>query len=205
MNSIGNERKEWYQLHGGIGCNWCTSSTGGAIDLEWNYLIECNWESKELMVSITLNRCNWCNSSIGGAIVLEWYYLFQFNWESKETMVSITWNRMQFMYFINWRGSNWSGMTEWQYLIQFNWESKETIGCNSWWTSSTIGRATDLEWYYLFQFNWEWRKETVVSITWNRMQLMYFINWLGEQLIWNEIISFNSIGNERNYGINYME
>ena len=24
------------------------------------------------------------------------------------------------------------------------------------------------------------------------MQLMYFINWLGEQLIWNEIISFNS-------------
>jgi hypothetical protein len=111
MNSIGNERKEWYQLHGGIGCNWCTSSTGGAIDLEWNYLIECNWESKELMVSITLNRCNWCNSSIGGAIVLEWYYLFQFNWESKETMVSITWKRMQFMYFINWRGSNWSGMT----------------------------------------------------------------------------------------------
>ena len=149
--------------------------------------------------------CNSWTSSIGGAIDLEWYYHFQFNWESKETMVSITWNRMQFMYFINWTGSNWSGMTEWQYLIQFNWESKETIGCNSWWTSSTIGRATDLEWYYLFQFNWEWRKETVVSITWNRMQLMYFINWLGEQLIWNEIISFNSIGNERNYGINYME
>ena len=134
MNSIGNQRKQWYQLHG-IGCNSCISSIGGgAIDLEW------------------------------------------------------------------------------QYLIQFNWESKETIGCNSWWTSSTIGRATDLEWYYLFQFNWEWRKETMVSITWNRMQLMYFINWesnsrmqlmyfinwLGEQLIWNEIISFNSIGNERN-------
>jgi len=35
MNSIGNERKQWYQLHGGIGCNWCTSSIGWAIDLEW--------------------------------------------------------------------------------------------------------------------------------------------------------------------------
>jgi len=51
MKSIGNERKQWYQLHGGIGCNWCTSSIGGAIDLEWNYLIECNWEWKELWYS----------------------------------------------------------------------------------------------------------------------------------------------------------
>jgi len=32
------------------------------------------------------------------------------------------------------------------------------------------------------------------------MQLMYFITSLGaEQLIWNEIFSFNSIENERNY------
>ena len=30
--------------------------------------------------------------------------------------------------------------------------------------------AIDLEWHYHFQFNWEW-KETMVSITWNRMQL----------------------------------
>ena len=55
FNSIGNQRKQWYQLHG-IGCNWCTSSIGGAIDLEWNYLIECNWELKEQMVSVTWNR-----------------------------------------------------------------------------------------------------------------------------------------------------
>ena len=27
MNSIGNQRKQWYQLHG-IGCNLCTSSIG---------------------------------------------------------------------------------------------------------------------------------------------------------------------------------
>ena len=37
----------------------------------------------------------------------------------------------------------------------------------------------------------------MVSITWNRMQLMHFINWLGKQLIRNDIFSFNSIGNER--------
>ena len=29
------------------------------------------------------------------------------------------------------------------------------------------------------------------------MQLMHFINWLGKQLIWNDIISFNSIENQR--------
>jgi hypothetical protein len=53
MNSIGNQRKQWYQLHG-IGCNWCTSSSiGGAIILKWDYLNEFNWEWKERMVSIT--------------------------------------------------------------------------------------------------------------------------------------------------------
>jgi len=126
FNSIGNQRKQWYQLHE-KGCNSCISSIGGgAIDLEW------------------------------------------------------------------------------QYLIQFNWESKETIGCNSWWTSSTIGRATDLDWYYLFQFNWEWRKETMVSITWNRMQLMYFINW-GSNCS-GMILSLSiQLGIKGNNGINYME
>ena len=91
---------------------------------------------------------------------------------------------------------------EWQYLIQFNWESKETIGCNSW--TSSIGRATDLEWYYLFQFNWEW-KEPMVSITWNRMQLVYFlINWRSN---WSEMIlsQWSQLGIKGNNGINYME
>jgi hypothetical protein len=91
---------------------------------------------------------------------------------------------------------------EWQYLIQFNWESNETIGCNSW--TSSIGRATDLEWYYLFQFNWEW-KEPMVSITWNRMQLVYFlINWRSN---WSEMIlsQWSQLGMKGNNGINYME
>ena len=91
---------------------------------------------------------------------------------------------------------------EWQYLIQFNWESNETIGCNSW--TSSIGRATDLEWYYLFQFNWEW-KEPMVSITWNRMQLVYFlINWRSN---WSEMIlsQWIQLGMKGNNGINYME
>jgi hypothetical protein len=91
---------------------------------------------------------------------------------------------------------------EWQYLIQFNWESNETIGCNSW--TSSIGRATDLEWYYLFQFNWEW-KEPMVSITWNRMQLVYFlINWRSN---WSEMIlsQWSQLGIKGNNGINYME
>jgi len=91
---------------------------------------------------------------------------------------------------------------EWQYLIQFNWESNETIGCNSW--TSSIERATDLEWYYLFQFNWEW-KEPMVSITWNRMQLVYFlINWRSN---WSEMIlsQWSQLGMKGNNGINYME
>jgi len=91
---------------------------------------------------------------------------------------------------------------EWQYLIQFNWESNETIGCNSW--TSSIGRATDLEWYYLFQFNWEW-KEPMVSITWNRMQLVYFlINWRSN---YSEMIlpQWIQLGMKENNGINYME
>ena len=91
---------------------------------------------------------------------------------------------------------------EWQYLIQFNWESNETIGCNSW--TFSIGRATDLEWYYLFQFNWEW-KEPMVSITWNRMQLVYFlINWRSN---WSEMIlsQWSQLGMKGNNGINYME
>ena len=91
---------------------------------------------------------------------------------------------------------------EWQYLIQFNWESNETIGCNSW--TSSIGRATDLEWYYLFHFNWEW-KEPMVSITWNRMQLVYFlINWRSN---WSEMIlsQWSQLGMKGNNGINYME
>ena len=53
LNAIGNERK--CQLHG-IGCNWWSSSIGGAIDLEWHYLFQFNWESKETMFSITWNR-----------------------------------------------------------------------------------------------------------------------------------------------------
>jgi hypothetical protein len=91
---------------------------------------------------------------------------------------------------------------EWQYLIQFNWESNETIGCNSW--TSSFERATDLEWYYLFQFNWEW-KEPMVSITWNRMQLVYFlINWRSN---WSEMIlsQWSQLGMKGNNGINYME
>ena len=91
---------------------------------------------------------------------------------------------------------------EWQYLIQFNWESNETIGCNSW--TSSFERATDLEWYYLFQFNWEW-KEPMVSITWNRMQLVYFlINWRSN---WSEMIlsQWSHLGMLGNNGINYME
>jgi len=138
FNSIGNERKQWYQLHG-IGCNSWTSSIGGAIDLEWYYLIECNWVSKE-------------------------------------QMVSITWNRMQFMDFLNWR-INWSGITL-SLLFNLNkkkqWYQWHGIGCNSW--TSSIGGAIDLEWYYLIQFNWE-SKETMVTITWNRMQFMDFLNW----------------------------
>ena len=108
FNSIGNERKQWYQLHG-IGCNSYSSSIGGAIDLEWYYLIECNWVSKEQMVSITWNRMqfmdfiNWRINWSGITLSL------LFNWEWKESMVSITWNSMQFMDFLNWR-SNWSGM-----------------------------------------------------------------------------------------------
>ena len=112
FNSIGNERKQWYQLHG-IGCNSCSSSIWGAIDLEWYYLIACNWVLKVQMVSVTWNRmqlmefinwgsywsgmalslsiqlrikggCNSWTSSIGGAIDLEWYYLIECNWVSKE-------------------------------------------------------------------------------------------------------------------------
>ena len=91
---------------------------------------------------------------------------------------------------------------EWQYLIQFNWESNETIGCNSW--TSSIGRATDLEWYYLFQFNWEW-KEPMVSITWNRMQLVYFlINWRSNYSEMR-LSQWIQLGMKGKNDINYME
>jgi len=90
------------------------SSTGGAIDLEWQYLIQFNWESNETI------GCNSWTSSIGRATDLEWYYLFQFNWEWKEPMVSITWNRMQ------------ATDLEWYYLFQFNWEWKEPMVSITW-------------------------------------------------------------------------
>ena len=137
------------------------SSTGGAIDLEWQYLIQFNWESNETI------GCNSWTSSIGRATDLEWFNLFHFNWDWKEPMVSITWNR-----------------------------------CN--WCTSSIGGAIDLEWYYLNEFNWEW-KETMVSITWrNRMQLMYFINWMSN---WSGMIlsQWIQLGIKGNNGINYME
>ena len=128
FNSIGNERNQSYQIYG-IGCNSWSSSIGGAIDLEWYYLVECNWEWKE---------------------------------------VSVTWNRMQLMEFINW-GSYWSGMT-----LSLSIQLRIKGGCNSW--TSSIGGAIDLEWYYLIECNWV-SKEQMVSITWNRMQFMDFLNW----------------------------
>jgi hypothetical protein len=113
FNSIGNERKQWYQLHG-IGCNSWTSSIGGAIDLEWYYLVECNWVLKEQMVSITWNRMqfmdfiNWRINWSGITLSL------LFNWEWKESMVSITWNS-------TWWTSSIGGALdlEWHYLINY--------------------------------------------------------------------------------------
>ena len=104
FNSIGNERKQWYQLHG-IGCNSCSSSIGRAIDLEWYYLIACNWVLKVQMVSVTWNRMqlmefiNWGSCWSGMTLSLSIQLRIKGN------------NRMQFMmdFLNNWK-SNLSGM-----------------------------------------------------------------------------------------------
>ena len=136
MNSIGNERKQWYQLHGGIGCNWCTSSIGGrAIDLEWNFLIQFNWEWKELL------------------------------------MVSITWNRMQLMHFINWLGKQ---------LIR-----------NDIFSFNSIGNERKQQWYQLHGI-------------WCNCWCTFLINWRSN---WSEMIlsQWIQLGMKGNNGINYME
>jgi hypothetical protein len=130
MNSIGNERKEWYQLHGGIGCNWCTSSIVGAIDLEWNFLIQFTWEwRKETMVSIT-----WRNRM----------QLMHFiNWLGKQLILN---DRITFNSIENQRkqlhgiGCIWCTSSsiggaidlKWYYLNEFNGEWKETMVSITW-------------------------------------------------------------------------
>ena len=71
--------------------------------------------------------------------------------------------------------------------------------------TSLIERSFDPEWHYLSQFNWEWKVTIVSRITCNRIQLNNFLNWriiaeelpfLEDHLIWNNIITFNSIVNQ---------
>ena len=144
--------------------------------------------------------------SFGNGKIIKLYWesniecFFWFNQESKDTIITITWNRMQFKNFLSWRikGSATRSLLPhhpgpWLWVCG---DEIKIIFC----VHFFIGGSSHLECHNLFWFNQE-SKDTIVTITWNRMQFKYFLNWRSINWSGTRLSLLNQFWNF----INYME
>ena len=190
-----------------LGVEWYSRTIH--LGVKWNGDMECNlvfkiinmleWYSRTVPLGIS-NRNFWQVVSIENTWELtKHFYGMGCNfWSLKEQLM---WNDIQEQF--HWESNKFHGnlIAFWSIRIRKGIIQLYGIGCNSW--TSSIGGAIDLEWYYLVECNWE-SKEQMVSIKWNRMQFMDFLNWRSN---WSGMILSHSIqlGMKGTNGINYME